>query len=111
MLREETNRNKWSIGTVITIQMSSNCFLRRGKTDFGTDALKSIGILVLKQLSKRLSYFLKVRIKKILNNEIKLKMKYFEGRNVLMENFINGHVKFEWAKVLLRKIFENLVRS
>ena len=53
MLREETNRNKWSVGRVITIQMSSNCFLRRGKKDFGTDALKSIGILVLKQLSKR----------------------------------------------------------
>ena len=58
-----------------------------------------------------MSYFLKVRIKRILNNEIKLKMKYFEGRNALMENFINGHVKFEWTKVLLRKIFGNLVRS
>ena len=54
---------------------------------------------------------MKVRIKRILNNEIKLKMKYFEGRNALMQNFINGHVKFEWTKVLLRKIFGNLVRS
>ena len=33
--------------------MSSNRFLWRGKKDFGTDALKSIGILVLKQLTKR----------------------------------------------------------
>ena len=38
--------------------------------------------------------FLKERIKK-LNNEIEFKIKYLEGRGMLMENFINGHFKFE----------------
>ena len=60
--------------------MSSNCFLRRGKKDFGTDALKSIGILVLKQLSKRLSYFLKVRIKKNIEQRNKTQDEIFWGK-------------------------------
>ena len=34
-------------------------------------------------------YFLKVRMKIILNNEIDLKMKYLEGRSVLMKNIMD----------------------
>ena len=37
-------------------------------------------------------------------------MKYLEGRSVLMENFINGHFKFEYTKILLH-FFLSCMRS
>ena len=40
-------------------------------------------------------------MKTILNNKIELKMKYLEGRSVLMENFMNGLFKSESTKIVL----------
>ena len=38
---------------------------------------------------------MKAKMKIILINKIELKIKYLEGRSVLMENFMNGHFKSE----------------
>ena len=40
-------------------------------------------------------------MKIVLNNNIGLKMKYLEGKSVLMENFMNGHFKSAETKIVL----------
>ena len=51
---------------------------------FGTQKYSS-------DVQTNLCYLVKARMKILLNSKIKLKMKYFEGRSVLMENFTNEH--------------------
>ena len=58
-------------------------------------------ILHLSDLQINVCYLRKVRMKIILNNNLEFKMKDLEGRSVLLENFMNGHFKSEWTKIVL----------
>ena len=46
-------------------------------------------------LKTNLCDFLKVTMKVMLNNEIELKMKYLEGRRVLMKKIMKKHFRSE----------------
>ena len=56
---------------------------------------KHLGYKYSSNLHINLCYLMKAKMKKILINKIELKIKYLEGRSVLMENFMNGHYKSE----------------
>ena len=84
------NRNKWPMGRVIAIQEGNDSFVQSVNIVVGTNASKTLGHKYLSILQTNLCYLLKAMMKIILNNKIELKMKYLEGRSVLMENFMNG---------------------
>ena len=93
LLREETSRNKWPMGRVIAIQEGNDGFVRRVNILLVQMHQKHLGQEYLSDPQINLCCLLKVRMRIILNNSIELKMKYLEGRSVLMENFMNGHFK------------------
>ena len=84
LLGEETSRNKWPVGRVIAIQEGNASFVRSVNIVVGTNTFKTFGTRILERLQVNVCCLLKVRMKIILNNNIELKMKYLEGRNVLM---------------------------
>ena len=91
LLREKTSRKKGLLGRVIAIQEGNGVFVRSIDIVVGTNAQKHLGHEFLSDLETNLCYLLKVRMKIILNSNIELKMKYFEGKSVLMEVF------YEWT--------------
>ena len=78
---------------VIAIQEGSTGFVQSVNIVVGTNASKTFGEQILRDLQTNLCHLVKVRMKIILNNKIDLRMKYLERRSVLMENFMNGHFK------------------
>ena len=50
---------------------------------------------MLKRPANKLVLLVESEDENNINNNIELKMKYLEGRSVLMENFMNGHFKSE----------------
>lgn len=53
LLREETNRKKWSMGRVITIKNYINGFSRSVDIVFGTNASKTFKAEILKRLANK----------------------------------------------------------
>ena len=80
---------------VIAIKEGNDIFVQSVIIVVGTNPSKLSGLEYFSYLQTNLCFFLKVRMKIILNNDIELKMKYLEGRSVLMEFFLNGHYKSE----------------
>ena len=78
------------MGRVIAIQEGNDGLVWSVNIVVGTNASKKFGTR-LPERPANLCYLLKVRIKIIMNNNIEFKIKYLEGRSVLMEIF------YEWT--------------
>ena len=103
-----TSRNKWPMGTVIAIQEGNEGFVRRVNIVADQMHQKHLGQEYLSNPQINLCCLLKMKMRTILNNNIEIKMKYLEGRSVLMENFMNGNFKSEWTKILLYFFLTNV---
>ena len=80
------------MGRVIAIQEGNDGYVWSVNIVVGTNTSKTFETQILEQPAIKLVLLGESEDE---NNNIELKMKYLEGRSVLIENFMNGHFKSE----------------